>query len=527
MNKKALLVLTISALTMSIASCGHKNSKSSVAPSSIEPAPSSEQAPISSNEPVSSEPQRSSEPAPSSAIVSSSEAAPSSEAPISSSEASISSSEEQSSSEEDIPSASEPVDVVVNMSSYADSSKTYALTFTFKRSFFDLDSNYFVKDLAMYCFGMAIANQNKTMMKSFYEDSGFDTIYLSETYDRTPTETSIGYAFAHLKVARHDYVFVSIRGFNYGKEWADNCNVGLTGEHNGFANRANEVQEALESYVSTNEFKNVELLITGYSRGGAVANLLAKRMDDLVENEENDYDYLYAYTFEAPKGALITANNDSYKNIINVISSGDPVTHIVPEEYGFTRYGQDFDIYTDDIDAAVATFDPTLVFPAFVANDNYKNDVELIDFLINGILSYEEDTSNPDSPKQAKTREEFVNNYQETLGYGLGLYFSIDSRTINKIKTAFTSLDTWGMFMLMQEDGLYNFIKPYFDEDGVEYNEDELKGHCNNAMKFLQGPGVSALVVALDENKPLNRAILLHTPEINYALLNAFQGDTK
>ena len=537
MNKKALLVLTVGLLTMSIASCGtRKPSESSVMPSSIEPTPSSEPVSTSSEEPASSEPQKSSEPTPSSEKASSSEAAPSSvpvsssealpsssTAPISSSEASISSSEEQSSSEEDIPGASEPVDVVVNMSSYADSSKTYALTFTFKRSFFDLDSNYFFKDLAMYCFGMAIANQNKTMMKSFYEDSGFDTIYLSETYDRTPTETSIGYAFAHLKVGRHDYVFVSIRGFNYGKEWADNCNVGLTGEHNGFANRANEVQEALESYVSTNEFKNVELLITGYSRGGAVANLLAKRMDDLVDNEENDYDYLYAYTFEAPKGALITTNNDSYKNIINVISSGDPVTHIVPEEYGFTRYGQDFDIYTDDIDAAVAAFDSTLEFPAFSATANYTNDIELIDFLIDGILSYEEDASNPDSSKQAKTREEFVNNYQETISYGMGLYFSIDSATLNKIKTGFDGLGTWEKFMIMQPDGLYNFVRQYFDADGVEYDEDELKGHCNNATSFLQGPGLRALIPAMDENKPLNRAILLHTPEINYALLNAYE----
>ena len=532
MNKKALLVLTVGLLTMSIASCGtRKPSESSVIPSSIEPTPSSQPASTSSEEPASSEPQKSSEPTPSSVIASSSEAAPSSvpvsssealpsssTAPISSSEEPISSSEAPSSSEEQL-----YHNAVVNLTSYSDATKTYQLSFTYSNFLFDYDSEYFNKDIAMFAYGMAIANQNKNSMTQFYSDCGFSHIFLSESYDQTPTETSIGYAFAILNDGYRNFVFVSIRGFNYGREWADNFNVGLEGEHNGFAARANEVKAALEAYVAEYAPNHVQLFITGYSRGGAVANLLAKKMDDIIYLGSEVYDCLYAYTFEAPRGGLSSEIQNDYKNIFNIVSDGDLVTHILPNEYGFIRYGQDVDIYSTNIDAIVVEFDPEMQFPPLVATDKYATDPELVNFLIDGIVSYEQDTSNPDASKQAQTREEFVTNYQPALAYAIGLFFSLKSETVASIKEGFGNLSSLQMLMLFMEDGIYNFLNPYVQADGVTYDQETLRVSCNTLLEFLKGPGQMALAVMLDENKPLSRAILLHTPEINYALLDAYE----
>ena len=541
MNKKALLVLSIGLLSMTLAACGNKPINSSIEQSSIDYGPSqtcsgmttppsseqapatSEQVPVSSVEPVSSEPQRSSEPAPSSVPVSSSETLPSSSTtPISSSEEPISSSEAPSSSEE------QPYhNAVVNLTSYSDATKTYQLSFTYSNFLFDYDPAYFNRDIAMFAYGMAIANQNKNSMTQFYSDCGFSHIFLSESYDQTPTEASIGYAFAILNDGYRNFVFVSIRGFNYGREWADNFNVGLEGEHNGFAARANEIKTALEAYVAEYALANVELFITGYSRGGAVANLLAKKMDDIIYLGSEVYDCLYAYTFEAPRGGLSGEIKNDYKNIFNIVSDGDLVTHILPNEYGFIRYGQDVDIYSSNIDSIIAEFDPEMQFPPLVATDSYATDPELVNFLINGIVSYEQDTSDPEAAKQAQTREEFVTNYQPALAYGIGLFFSLKSETVANIKEGFNNLSMWDKILLFAQDGIYNFVNPYLQEDGVSYDQDELRTACNTVLEFIKGPGQMALAVMLDENNPLSRMILLHTPEINYALLSALPEDTK
>lgn len=513
MNKKALLVLTVSILSMSLASCGEKPQKSSeIAPSSE--MPSSQPA---SSADVSSAPVVSSELAPSSQPTSSESPVTSSEAPLSSSELPVSSEAPASSSEEIIDTS---VNIVVNMPSYTDSTKTYDLTFTLDDYMFGYDPFYFSYELAFLGFGNAIANQNKTMMNKFYEDGGFDHIYLSETYDIAPTQDSIAYAFAHKVIFGGDTVFVSIRGFNYQKEWNDNFNLGETGEHQGFAARADEVKLALEEYLSLSGYTHdVQLFISGYSRGGAVANLLAKRFDDEFEaNPDSIYSYIYAYTFEAPRGGIGDDLGNKYGNIFNVINSGDLVTYVAPNDYGFIRYGRDIDLYNSNIDSIVSAFDPNLVLPAFVPATDYSNDPELAEYIIESMTSYE-GTGNDGDPRSSNTREAFVNNYQPSIGYMMGLFFSLKSSTINSIKEGLANLSMLQKMALMFENGIYNFLKPYLDADGVNYDDTELRTHCNVLLEFLKGPGANILALMMGENNPLSRTILLHTPEVNYALL--------
>lgn len=545
MNKKALLVLSIGLLSMTLAACGNKPINSSIEQSSIDYGPSQTCSgmttpPSSSLEPSSeitfssvvsssdiSVPSSSAAPSSSVAPVSSSEAqssslAPSSSStPISSSEATISSSEAPSSSEE--PPVEEPINVVVNMPSYTDSSKTYDLTFTYHSSMFDHDQNTFSKDLALLAFGNAVANQNDDMIHKFYEDLDCDLIY-EYNYNETPSKDTIAYAFAHKKMHERDLVFVSVRGFNYGREWEDNFNLGGEFEHHaGFMEKAGRIYQSLDEYIFSLLSSNVVLFVNGYSRGGGVANLLANKINQNIMGVNTNVSALYAYTFEAPKGVFLY-NNDPADNVFNLVSSGDLVTHFVPEQYSFTRYGQDIDIYSENLNQLVEEFDSDLELPPFVATDYYANEEQLINYLIEGVISY--DQSDDTQPREAKTREQFMDNYADAFGYMLGLFFCLKGETTASIKEGLAALSNDFMAMaglMYYENGLYNFLKPYIDEDGIEYDDDSFKESCNVLIEFLKGPGTRALALLIDTNKTLDRMLMLHTPEVNYALLNAFQ----
>ena len=444
----------------------------------------------------------------------------SSESRATSSEASSASSNSQSSSSQSTSSTQNIIrEITVEVPKYVDETKHYDFTFEYSDNdaLFASPSHTFNRYLADFAFGNAVANQNKTKINKFYTDAGFDHIALSDSYDTEPTETSIGYAFAHKKHfnGTEDIVFVSMRGFDYKREWADNFNMGASGEHAGFAARADIVNVALKEYMTTNGYiKNkTYVLVNGYSRAGAVANLLAKRLNDeeIVANKEK----IYTYTFEAPQGAL---EKGEYNNIFNIINRGDIITYFAPIQYGFTRYGSDIYIDSEDVDLLVNDFDPEINLPAFsVDTGSYENDMELANYIVNSIVSYEQ--ASDDTSKSAQTREEFANNYQVAIGYALALYFSLKKETTDAIKTGIESLDIWGKLGLLAEDGLYNFLKPYIDEDGFVYESEDLRTHCNTALEFMEGPGVNILGLALNSNNPMSRAILLHTPEINYTLM--------
>ena len=529
--KKVLFLLT-SVMSLGIAACGSSTGSSDTPNTSKQDDSSSAIALTSSTDTVSSGEDQSSAVSSSQQTSSSSKQASSmsSASSIASSQSSSSAqkseSSAQSSSSEQSSStyrpSDTPIEVTVNLASYTDNTKIYSLPFTYSESLFAQEPNCFSADIATFAYGNAIANQTGYLINKFYTDAGFDHIFLSETYNTTPTNTSIAYAFAHKAMNQKDFVAVSIRGFNYGQEWADNFNLGLEGEHNGFAARADEVNNALKTYMANNGYqKNTSaLLINGYSRGGAVANLLAKRAND--EEAVASKDNIFAYTFEAPQGAL---ERGSYDNIFNVLSQGDLITHVAPTAYGFTRYGIDVDIYDANIDTLVKRFDETREFPPFSSDlpEECADDTQVPDFFIDRIVAYDAyDESDPTSPKNARTREEFANNYQETVQYGLNLYFSLKSSTVSSIKEGISAFEGWAIFGLLQEDGLYNFLKPYIDADGVEYNPADLQAHCNNAVRFLTGPAISFLAIALNEDV-LSRTIQQHTPEINYVLLKNYQ----
>lgn len=147
-------------------------------------------------------------------------------------------------------------------------------------------------------------------------------------YDFQLRRDSVAYTIAH----KNNHIVVAIRGTPRGRdEWLSNFDVGLGTRHTGFSRAASDVHRNLHSYLYKHNLSEKTMLITGHSRGGAVANLLGQR----VKKE-----YSYVYTFGAPRVSRSGLIDDhDLDNIFNIINLHDPVVHVPP--FPFKRYGRD------------------------------------------------------------------------------------------------------------------------------------------------------------------------------------------
>ena len=178
---------------------------------------------------------------------------------------------------------------------------------------------------------------------------GFREIYANDAYRKKPTTESIGFVVAtkHNSETGRDIVSITIRSAGYEKEWVSNVTLGENGEAKGFASAADEVVNYVTKryLIRTQVYKamkkgKVDFWLQGYSRGGAVANLSAKRLTDKCSGSNNR---VYAYCIEAPQGGVAEAEKKgvSYAGIHNVINACDLVPYVAPTAMGFKRYGVD------------------------------------------------------------------------------------------------------------------------------------------------------------------------------------------
>ena len=400
----------------------------------------------------------------------------------------------------------------------------YAIPVTYKKASFLHDSTTFDKDLAMLSFGLCSSSGRRTFTEAFYQSLDFDEIILNDAYSIKPTQDSVAYAIAHRVVAGYDLVAVSFRSNNYFNEWANNFELGSTGNHQGFERTSMIAFNDLDNYLKNNNYnnQNTKVWITGYSRGGALANMLASEImtsKSLLIKEEN----LFVYTFEAPR-AFSKANAINFPNVHNIINSADIVQRFAPEQYGLFRAGKEYDTYSPDVQEYLNEFDSNLVLPELnVDGLPYSNDQEHVEFILDNLLVDEDYEDEHGFNPYAPTREDFATKYQSAIVNAVNFYFSLSENTKANIQSAFSKLDLIGYLSLMAEDGFYNFIKPYFDADGVEYDDALLRATCNRLLSFVIGPGAGILGEAMSYSSNLQRMIYFHTFEVNYVLLKNFE----
>ena len=201
-----------------------------------------------------------------------------------------------------------------------------------------------------------------------YAKLGFaNTFYVG--YDRSLNEVvdTAGCAFAQKTLVeggkRTTIIAAMLRGFGYGGEWASNLHVGPGGGHYAFIHAAEQFFADLQTYLAlakkqAGTLGTVKLWVGGYSRGAAVANLagakIRRELPDIAQ--ENTFIYTFATPaaitaadhpeLQADYNANRTADGTlkpdwEPSNIFNIISSGDLVARVLPQEWGYYRNGND------------------------------------------------------------------------------------------------------------------------------------------------------------------------------------------
>lgn len=406
-----------------------------------------------------------------------------------------------------------------------DSSKTHTYSITYKDEYFSLDTTEFNKDFALLSFSNAHMNMTKEMINDFYSNVHFDNVYNSPDYDVTPSKDTIAYTIAHRLVDDKNVISVSIRGFNYGLEWVNNFDMGTTEEdanHKGFDEASNKVLAGLKNYLTTNNYSNPFLWINGYSRAGAISNMLAAKV---LEDEELNFgeNNLVAYTFEAPR-CLSENNAKDYKNVFNVVNNADLIIDLPPAQYNLYRAGQDINIYPgkNKLNVYVEEYSEGFNLPDFVNfsskddSDKNANDIDNKTYLFENLLD--------DAKEYAiNTRDKFVNQLKAAVQYAFDLFMSLKKKTLEDIVEDVKTKEMTDLLSFMADDGIAEYLVPFLDEDGLSYNLQDLKDNTNHLKNVILDLSSGMLTKMLAKYEQIKNIILrmidMHLPEVIYPCL--------
>jgi len=187
-------------------------------------------------------------------------------------------------------------------------------------------------NLARLCCTFCCCSYDEECMKKAFLDAEFTDIEL--LYFK-PQENTASIAIAK----RDNNVFIVIRG-TLGEEWYNNFRTGLEDTHQGYYDTIGFLKPLIKKYINTTN----NIIFTGHSRGGALANLLASEL--IKDGREN----VFAYTFACPN---VTSKDDTYSHrfsdIYNFVYEDDFITHCPLREWGYNRYGNTIKFKLRDI----------------------------------------------------------------------------------------------------------------------------------------------------------------------------------
>lgn len=169
-------------------------------------------------------------------------------------------------------------------------------------------------------------------------------------------------SFAYKVIEGHTLVFVVIRGTpSDAHEWISNISISDAGGqvqkiHEGFYFTEREIHRSLIYYLLKNKIDpdTVSFLISGHSRGAAVANLLGESLaDDGYFNEKR----IYVYTFASPNVSTEEKTRDNrYSFIWNIVNPEDVVPTVPPCRGGwkYSKFGNTLTLFSSwSVDPAV------------------------------------------------------------------------------------------------------------------------------------------------------------------------------
>ena len=232
--------------------------------------------------------------------------------------------------------------------------KKSLLPVVYSDEIFFKNSNEYHHFLAKQSIGLALTSFNldgdyrdeeddsEGTLYDYLYSNGFTDLRIDDYYKET-SEYTVGSAIGNKKIEKdgEEYTLfvVAIRGGNYKNEWQSNLNVDNGVRHEGFNSAATLVTDRVLSYISTqNEPAKYKIWITGFSRAGAIANLVAANLNTTLLFDKNS---VYAYTFAAPEVVWGETETEKYTNIFNIINVSDFIPQFVPMQWGYSHYGTD------------------------------------------------------------------------------------------------------------------------------------------------------------------------------------------
>lgn len=192
-------------------------------------------------------------------------------------------------------------------------------------------SDFYSPSLAREAAALSFSAMQAELLSDNLERLGYSEIGLGDL-ENTRADR-IGLCIARGRSGERERIAIVLRGTK-GQEWYSNFEPGYAAEHVGFTKAADYAENRLTDYLLRHGIDEPELFITGYSRGGAVANLLAKRMCDRYGT-----DAVRAYTFAAPNTA-VTLRAEHYGCIFNLVREEDFFARVPLTGWGYTKYGR-------------------------------------------------------------------------------------------------------------------------------------------------------------------------------------------
>ena len=231
-------------------------------------------------------------------------------------------------------------------------------------SFFDTPSTIYNPKLMTFALNLELAactelddiSERSASIQQLLREMGCDKIYVNDVYVNKPTIRSTDVAIGSKIYNGYNLIFLILNGAHYTIEFASNVMVGREGDHKGFSLSCDAGMKALREFIAQYAIVGkTKLLITGYSRTAAGANLLCRDVCDAIAdgaveekigNIELIQDDVYGLCFETPLcgyycegSGMASPISERYRNIWYTTNPDDPVTYVPTKQYGFVRYG--------------------------------------------------------------------------------------------------------------------------------------------------------------------------------------------
>ena len=351
-------------------------------------------------------------------------------------------------------------------------------------NFFSNKSNEYNSSLSTYGLLSAVGGfeefeytdtNSHVRFERFLKEKGFKNFYHNKELEIRPTKDTVGVFFASKKIKNKTLVYMIVRGDKYSSEWASNFKIDTNkyyhqGFYDAYSKCKNELKYYLENYVSG----DIKLFICGYSRGGAVSNLLAYDIDNEIDNNPNYLskntnlikDDFYCYCYEAPRGLKESLNidNSKYDNVFCIVNENDFIPKLLMKQFGFRRIGVEIYLSTNINDSNFKNMlDPIKEEYARLLNVD-KSECYMNDFNLN---------NSKDGALGLFNKSNYIN-------YNLGL-------AVEELYEKITKNLTLEEYYLNCQEGLVSFLDQAYRSVPIDAEIDQVFSKFINSMTLDDG----------------------------------------